>query len=938
MTASATELVGREAELATLTSFLEARAALPGGAIIEGAAGAGKTTLWRAAVERAADLGFIVLSCRPAGAEVQLSLAALSDLFEPQLARTLPALPAPQRRALEIALLLEDDEGRAPDQRALSAGVLNLLRALAGERPVLVAVDDAQWVDAPSADVLEFALRRLRDAPVAVLASRRTSSPASPAPTAAQVGGSLRGFRPEGLLERPPIRVEVGPMTLGALHRLLRTRTSLEVNRRTLQRIHETSAGNPFYALELARALERDAAADGGVDAVAGAGEPLPLSSGLNELLADRLTGFDQPTRFALLIAAAAPGATVDLIEAALGQPAEPILAPAVRGSVVRIDDGSVDFVHPLLAAAAYAAAGPDERRQWHARIADVSTDPERRARHLAFSRRGPDAEVAAVLASAARSARDRGAPTAAADLYSQALARLPGVEGGGEGQEPAIERAVLVATGEGNRARRLLEASIAELPAGPARCDLLLLLAPLVEGDEAGGQARLRLLQQALAEAGDDPRRTAAALLDLEQWERHRDRSPDALPLVRRALALAEEIGDEGLLAAAHVRAADLEVVMGLGGEPIARFQRALELGDRVHVEIEHSARSMLAVCLIRAARLEEARPYLLFERARAIAEGDEASHAWECLFLAELEWFGGRWDDAAAYAAEGLEVAQQAGLRLREGALLSLVALVESSRGDPERARALARRAVAILEEVDEVSYGNYARQMLAFLELSVGNAAAAHEQLETYPLDRLEGSKRLAFIGDEIEAEVLLGDVEGAANLTDELERRASALGRPPLAATAVRCRALVLGARGRLDEAIEAAQTAVRIHEELSLPFEHARSLLVLGGVQRRAKQRRAARESLTAAIEAFGRLGATRWAERAAAERTRVGGRTAIEGLSETELRVAQLVAEGRSNKEVAAELFVSVRAVESNLSKVYAKLGIRSRTELARRI
>jgi tetratricopeptide (TPR) repeat protein len=751
VTASATELVGREAELGTLTSFLEDRAALPGGAIIDGAAGVGKTTLWRAAVERAADLGFLVLSCRPAGAEVQLSLAALSDLLEPQLESALPALPAPQRRALEIALLLEDDEGRAPDQRALSAGVLSLLKGFARERPVLIAIDDAQWVDAPSVEVFEFALRRLRDARVAVLASWRTSSPAGPAAPGVPGGGAVRGLRLERSLERPPIRVEVGPMTLGALHRILRTRTSLDFNRRTLQRIHETSAGNPFYALELAGALKREAPANvagshevtDGVDGVASPGEPLPLSAGLNELLADRLTGLDQATKTALLIAASASGATVGLVEAALGQPAGPILEPAVRGSILRIEGDVIEFVHPLLAATAYRAADAEERGRWHARIAEVSTDPETRARHLAFSRRGPDAEVAAVLANAARSARDRGAPAAAADLYSQALARLP--RGDEARNETTVERArlvveagpILVATGEGNRARRLLEASIAELPAGPERCDLLLLLAPLVEGDEAGGEARRRLIEQALAEAGNDPRRTAAALLDLEQWERHRDRSPDALPLARRALALAEEVGDERLLAAAHVRLADLEVVMGLGGEPIARFQRALELGDRVHVDIEHSARSMLAVCLIRAARLDEARPYLLFERARAIAEGDEASHAWECLFLAELEWFGGRWDEAAAYAAEGLEVAQQAGLRLREGALLSLVALVESSRGDPERARALGREAVAILEEVDEVSYGNYARQMLAFLELSTGNAAAAHEELVTDPI---------------------------------------------------------------------------------------------------------------------------------------------------------------------------------------------------------
>ena len=255
----------------------------------------------------------------------------------------------------------------------------------------------------------------------------------------------------------------------------------------------------------------------------------------------------------------------------------------------------------------------------------------------------------------------------------------------------------------------------------------------------------------------------------------------------------------------------------------------------------------------------------------------------------------------------------------------------------GQPAAA-SLAQRAISILDGVDEVSYANNARQILAFIDLTRGDAAAAHEQLGSYAPDRLEGSKRLAFIGDEIEALVLLGDLARAADLADELGRRGAELNRPTLVATAARCRALVLGSRGELDEAIQAAREAVAIHDELRLPFEQARSLLVLGGVQRRAKQRKDARESLTTAIEMFERLGATRWAERAAAERARVGGRTTIEGLSETELRVAQLVAAGKSNKEVAAELYVSVRAVESNLSKVYAKLGIRSRTELARRI
>ena len=151
-------------------------------------------------------------------------------------------------------------------------------------------------------------------------------------------------------------------------------------------------------------------------------------------------------------------------------------------------------------------------------------------------------------------------------------------------------------------------------------------------------------------------------------------------------------------------------------------------------------------------------------------------------------------------------------------------------------------------------------------------------------------------------------------------------------------ASRCAALILGARGDLEGAIAAAEEAIAAYEDLRLPFELARARLVLGEVQRRAKQRKAARETLDQAIAGFEALGAHLWVDRARAEQGRIGGRSSIEGLSETELRVAQLVAEGRSNKEVAAVLFVSVRAVEANLSRVYAKLGIESRTELARRL
>jgi DNA-binding CsgD family transcriptional regulator len=380
--------------------------------------------------------------------------------------------------------------------------------------------------------------------------------------------------------------------------------------------------------------------------------------------------------------------------------------------------------------------------------------------------------------------------------------------------------------------------------------------------------------------------------------------------------------------------------VLLGLAGDdPAQRFARAEELDRQVRIDAESSAPVMLAVCLIRMGRLDDARPRLLAGKRRASAEGDERSHSQICLFLAELEWLAGDWDAAAAYSAEGMEIGEQAGLLVRQGSTTGFAALVEASRGDAGRARATAERGIALSEKVGDIGYVRYSRQILAFLDLSLGDATAAARSLDTYVVGHaIEGPKRIAFIGDAIEALVQLGDIDRAAALTDEVAARGTEIRRPPMIASASRCRALVLASRGQIGEAIANAEEAIGIYEGLRFPMELARARLVLGEVQRRAKQRKAARETLDRAIAGFEALGAHLWVDRARAEQARIGGRTTIEGLTETELRVAQLVAEGRSNKEVAAALFVSVRAVEANLSRVYAKLGIESRTELARRL
>ena len=503
------QIVGREAEIEAIEAFLGDRGGLPASLVIEGPAGAGKSTLWQAAVGPGGR-GRVPPPGLPTGRR-----------GDPAFARGAlgPADAAPRRRhrrAARAAAPSPRDRaaprrttaGEAPDQRAIAAGTLSALRALAPEQPVAPRHRRRPVARSPvgrGARVRPPAAARRAGRRGDRMADRGVRDSAFP-PTPHR--GTL-----QGPFDRAPVRIEVGPLSLGALNRLLRTRTSLDFNRRTLQRIHETSGGNPFYALELARALER---AHGTGTASAARVEsspaaPLPLSADLSELLTDRLTGFDAMTRSALFVAAAASPATVKLVGQAVEQTAymaHKALEPAVAATIVRIDGDIVEFTHPLFAAAAYDAVTPGDRRKWHARIAEVATDPETSARHLALGRPGPDPEVSALLAEAARHARERGAPGAAAELFAEAIERLapdpaPRSEAAVERAQLVLEAApILAATGEPDRARRLLEASIDDLEPGPFRASLVLELAQLVGDLPGGGELEVRLVDQVLEEA----------------------------------------------------------------------------------------------------------------------------------------------------------------------------------------------------------------------------------------------------------------------------------------------------------------------------------------------------------------------------------------------------------------------------------------------------
>ena len=310
--------------LRSCARFLDAADRVPAAFLMEGEPGIGKTVLWRAGVELARARHLRVLTAIPATAETRLSFAALADLLEPVLADVLPSLPRPQRRALEIALLLDGPPGPAPDPRAVAFAFLTAVRALARGGPVVVAIDDIQWLDGPSASMVEFAIRRLHNEPVVFLLALRSGEGAAPL--------GLDRALPEGGLRRLPI----GPLSLGALHHLLGERLDLVTSRPKLRRIRELSGGNPLFALELGRAVQRGAIR-------LEPGEALPGT--LAAAVRDRLMLLPQETRTALLAASALSQPTLALVRAAVGGDPEPRLAPALEAHVIELEERP----HPLL-------------------------------------------------------------------------------------------------------------------------------------------------------------------------------------------------------------------------------------------------------------------------------------------------------------------------------------------------------------------------------------------------------------------------------------------------------------------------------------------------------------------------------------------------------------------------------------------------------------
>jgi DNA-binding CsgD family transcriptional regulator len=913
-------LIGRRREVGELEAFLDEARRRARLVSIEGDAGIGKTRLWRHGLELAHQHGFRCLVARPASTELGLAFGGLADLLRDVDDAVLAMRPDPQWRALSVALLRAEKEETAPDELAVGAALLGVIRWLASRTPLFVGIDDIQWLDAGSARALEYALRRLDTERVAVLVTCRTGIESAGTRVAFAVDPERR------------IGLELEPLSLGAVHELVRSRLDVKLGRSTLQRVHETSAGNPLYALQLVQALLE-------VGAEVPPGQPLPVPADLRKLIAARLARLPHRARETLLVCALSIRPTVSGVQAAVADPRFVLadLEEARSAGIVDVADGEIRFAHPLLASVHASSFPAHLRRPLHRRLAELASGREERARHLALAADGPDDTVAAELDAAAAEARRRGALRGEAELLAQAVALTPAPDRSGRLRRRMLAARAELTSGEPDRARALLEAALEDATPGPERAEVLHGIGTLLLTQDVRRSAEV--LQDAAREAGADRGLRARILCSLGKFVYgHWVGYEQTEGLAREAADLAEAEGDWATQALALALLGHSVFVRG-GGLRADVMDRAIALeeaaGGASTMGEDSSPAVIYAEMLIDAELHDLARDILERIVARSRAAG-EAGLAYPLHVLALLEFDMGRWDRARSLATEALDVAALTGHETLEVLAASVLGMVEGALGQVSSARGRLEAALALATRTGRG--GRAPRYGLGLIELSVGDDRAAWRWLEPaieliLPLGLIEPSQQVV---DGAEALARLGRLDESERLLAAFEEPARRLGRKWAAAAAARCRGIIVCARGDLATAEVLLAEGVEIGRRASRPFEVGRTLLELGSVRRRLGRKRAARATLQEAVDVLAGLGAERWAARARREAGRIGGRTAtMHELTATETEIARLVGVGRTNKEIAAALHLSVKTVEWNLTRLYRKLGVGSRTELA---
>jgi DNA-binding CsgD family transcriptional regulator len=902
------EIIGRAAELLTGDRFLDALAVGPARLLLEGEPGIGKTTIWAEICARARTRGYTVLATRPVGSGTELPFAGLLDLLGDHLG-LLTRLPDPQRRALEIALVRADpDPSESIGALATSAGFLSLLSLLSDGAAVLVAIDDLQWLDAPSSRVVGFGVRRLDALRVGLLGAVRVPSALDPTVPLVDLGVEAD-------------RLRLGPMSVASLYHLIDERLGVSLPRHDLLRIDAASGGNAIVALEIARAWVRDPETRHDV---------LPIPDTLSGLVSRRVGSLPEMSRRAMLISAALARPTTDLVGARNLQAAE-------DAGFLNIDaNGRVRFAHPLFATAVYASASAKQRANVHDWLSQRVPDPDERTLHAALASTRRDGELAARLHDAAERARIRGAPEVAADLEERAAARTPLDE-----PEAGLERTLRAAehherAGDVEQATSLAESVIAASASPALRARAKWLIAEIAFGQDFAAAAVL--LEQAIREPGADRATLAVLELHLAFARMVMMDLAAALPHAWRAERLAAAGTDRALLAEAIGMRVYIEATKydRLDTESL---RQALDDEDPYRQSpIQNRPRLNAAVIDALHGRLGPARGALLDLRRSILESGEEHELPFVLTLLAFTELLGGDIELARRYVDEALHSATMVGSETLRGYAIGIRCMIASFAGDADAVQADTEMASTIFQRVGSGIGPWYVVKGRAFLALSGDRPDEVEAQLG--PASAGAGSSfayaaAAFFLEDLIEARLATGNLDTAATLISGILAGGRSVDSPMALVIGGRGRALLESARGRTDLALRFIDDAIREGARLAVPLERGRVLLAKGQILRRARRKQAAHEAITAARVLFQDAGTPRWVAKADAELARIGLRRGARlELTETERRIALLAASGLTNREIGSQAFVSPKTVEDVLSRVYGKLGIRSRAEL----
>ncbi|MGC4747672.1 AAA family ATPase [Micromonospora sp. DT201] len=895
-------LLGRDADRAVLRTAVEqARAGHSAALVVRGEPGIGKSALLDHVTTGP---GLTVLRCAGVESEAEIPFASLHLLLYPVLGRA-EALPELQRTALLGALGVEPAAGRDP--LLIGAAALTLLADLAENDPVLCLIDDAHWLDESSARTLRFVARRLHADAVAMIFAARPE------------------FDPAGL---PEHRLDgIGAPASAAL--LDRWAPGLDHAAR--ERIIQDSGGNPLALRELPHMAAEQAHLPA----------PLPLSRRLEHAFGTRIARLAHTARSVLAIAAADETAGLgNLLRAAATRgisrdALRAALAEAEEAELLRVSGGRVVFTHPLLRAAAYQQAGI-ERLAVHRALAEaVAADPDQQAWHLAAAATGPDETTACALELAAERAQGRSGYAAAAT----ALERAADLSVDPEQRGRRLIAAAVAANqaGQQHRTQHLLD-QVGEAPTDllrAARYHELQARVAFESGDAARAHDLLVAASTALTDV--DPVGAQAVLIDAARNAWQLSDPPRVADAAARLAKLGPAPDSLAAAVSAVIGAATLLTAGPADALPVMRPLVAAGLRSQGAYALRLNAAFVAGIVGDFTAGGSIARQVVDDCRASGAVGWLPLAH----VTLATAELYLGQFRNAVASATEGLRLADDTGQPNRAGYLEGVLAWVSAVQGDEDpclRFSAQCQDGFATHRIANGLAWAVWARAML---DLAHGRTAEALDRLDA----ALNGPVRhqahaVYFAPDQVECAVRLGDPERGRAASDRFGAWADASGQDWARAVWHRCQGMLTADTDLADHHFAAA---LRAHADGSRPWEIARTHLSYGERLRRDRRKNQARSHLRTAREIFERLPAQPWADRAAAELRAAGEQTPsapavdlLAALSPQELQIVKLAHTGLTNREIAAQLFLSPKTVSYHLYRAFPKLNVANRGQLAR--